>query len=290
MSEFDTGGFSAIDRFFGEDAKNKNATSGKESSKIAHHHIPKVNKRQGVGSVVPVKEAPTDLTKKLLKVGRKRGRTEEEDDDGDDKDAGKEVHDEDEEAGRTSIVSRETAPRAEVEVETKLKKKPGKKERKKRQEEEQASEVVKEDQKGNDSQVGEDTKEIMIADDEPSPTGEIVPKKHKRRKIRSKQKNIRKDNRETKPDHLVVGRKRYQGRPLTAETRAKLNLPAPKVRTPHMMEAPDGDDDIMAEGIGLAIDDLLEDSGKRVEETSHETVKKKANKKIKKAKYKNLKV
>ena len=46
--------------------------------------------------------------------------------------------------------------------------------------------------------------------------------------MRSRQKNIYKDKREKKPDHLVVGNKDYKGRPLTAETRAKLNLPASK--------------------------------------------------------------
>lgn len=49
-------------------------------------------------------------------------------------------------------------------------------------------------------------------------------KKRKRRKVRSRQKNIRKDNRETKPTHLVPGNADYRGRPLTAETRRKLNM------------------------------------------------------------------
>jgi hypothetical protein len=57
--------------------------------------------------------------------------------------------------------------------------------------------------------------------------------KKKRRKIRSRQKNIYKDKRDIKPDHLRVektpsARHQYQGRPLTAETRAKLSLPPSK--------------------------------------------------------------
>jgi len=51
-------------------------------------------------------------------------------------------------------------------------------------------------------------------------------KRKKRRKVRSRQKNIYKDRRDRgeKPSHLVPGNKDYRGRPLTAETRAKLNL------------------------------------------------------------------
>jgi hypothetical protein len=55
-------------------------------------------------------------------------------------------------------------------------------------------------------------------------------KKAKRRKVRSKQKNIRKDSRplSAKPEHLRLGNSQYSGRPLTKETRQKLHLPASK--------------------------------------------------------------
>ena len=55
---------------------------------------------------------------------------------------------------------------------------------------------------------------------------ESSPKKRKRKKVRSRQKNICKDHRDVKPVHLrVVGQgMNYRGRPLTQETRAKLNL------------------------------------------------------------------
>ena len=58
-------------------------------------------------------------------------------------------------------------------------------------------------------------------------------RKPKRRKVRSKQKNIRKDTRgmHEKPKHLRVGASNYQGRPLTDETRAKLNLAPSKTQT-----------------------------------------------------------
>ena len=153
----------------------------------------------------------------------------------------------------------------------------------KKQEEghEKANEGMKANQQGDDSQtqIGIDTKETMFIEGEP------VEKKQKRRKVRSKQKNIRKDNRKTKPDHLIVGQKKYQGRPLTAETRARLHLPEPKLRAPYILQSPH-DDEMGIEGAGLAIDDLLEDSGEQVETT----LKKKANKNSKKPRYKNLKV
>ncbi|KAL3805703.1 hypothetical protein HJC23_005947 [Cyclotella cryptica] len=51
-------------------------------------------------------------------------------------------------------------------------------------------------------------------------------KKYKRKKTRSRQKNIRKDKRsiEEKPAHLVLGNSDYTGRPLTKATKEKLVL------------------------------------------------------------------
>lgn len=58
--------------------------------------------------------------------------------------------------------------------------------------------------------------------------------KRKRKKVRSRQKNIRKDNRtkEDKPSHLVVGSGvDYAGRPMTKETRIKLGLESTTTNT-----------------------------------------------------------
>lgn len=54
-----------------------------------------------------------------------------------------------------------------------------------------------------------------------------ITDKPKRTKTRSKQKNIRRDNRpdSAKPDYLQMGAKDYKGRPLTPETKAILHLP-----------------------------------------------------------------
>lgn len=59
------------------------------------------------------------------------------------------------------------------------------------------------------------------------PSSESV--KPKRVKTRSKQKNIRRDNRsaESKPSHLQIGSKEYSGRPLTQETKKLLGIAKP---------------------------------------------------------------
>ena len=58
------------------------------------------------------------------------------------------------------------------------------------------------------------------------PQNEETATKKKRKKIRSRQKNIRKDHRaeNDKPSHLIVGTNEYCGRPMTKETRQKLGI------------------------------------------------------------------
>lgn len=60
-------------------------------------------------------------------------------------------------------------------------------------------------------------------------------KKRKRIKTRSKQKNIRRDNRpdDQKPSHLKFGSNEYKGRPITSQTREKLGLPTKKAKHEH---------------------------------------------------------
>jgi hypothetical protein len=138
--------------------------------------------------------------------------------------------------------------------------------------------------------------EVAVEND----SSEVASKaKRKKQKIRSRQKNIYKDTRlaQHKPSHLILGRPDFQGRPLTPETRARLNLPPsrssrqrknsedthPK-ETTGMSHYPEGS------GMKLAIDDLFD-----VQET-HENVvddvvsetKQTKKKKKKKSKYKNI--
>ena len=58
------------------------------------------------------------------------------------------------------------------------------------------------------------------------PQNEETATKKKRKKIRSRQKNIRKDHRaeNDKPSHLIVGTNEYCGRPMTKETLQKLGI------------------------------------------------------------------
>ncbi len=289
MSEFDATGFSVINTFFGRDSKDDDTGDAKKVSSQ-----PK-GKRRGVGTSAPPKTVQTDLTKKLLNVGRKRRR-------GGDDDEEDEIHDEiqeeDEEAGRTAIfgnVTQSNKPAADALLNTsKQKKRLGKKERNQNTHDQKEAEKTesKKEYQVDSLEASKDTSEIAHVEGEVlSGDVEMTQKKNKRRKVRSKQKNIRKDNRENKPEHLVVGRKRYQGRPLTSETRAKLHLPSPKVRTPYILESSyeTGDSEVVPE-TGLAIDDLLEDTGKQVGTEQPELVKEKTSKKRRKSKYKNLKL
>jgi len=292
MSEFDTSGFSAIDRFFGGNEHN-NQDKTTVPAPVSH---PK-GERRGVGSSahVPSKVSQNDITQKLLKVGRKRGRVDEDDDeeengrtannDGDD--------DEEEEAGRTAIATK-VKPKldslSEITSATKSKKKLGKKERQKQQQE-TTQDSVSDGGDGHKAETTNDDASSPAEGETSAVADEATSKKHKRRKVRSKQKNIRKDHREKKPDHLVVGRKYYQGRPLTTETREKLHLPPPKLRTPFAVGPAATVEASEVEAGGLAIDDFLgEDTGQQVESTVVESVERKKNKKNKKSKYKNLKV
>ena len=141
-------------------------------------------------------------------------------------------------------------------------------------------------------------------------------RKRKRRKVRSRQKNIYKDHREqtNKPEHLRMGHKSYSGRPMTKETRTRLNLPEPQPK--HRIHYDEELNIKTGEAVGtmtgrLAIDDILDTSGGNdgfgvksgddgggdnddgpTQDESKATCtskpKKKATKKKRKKKYKNL--
>ena len=111
-------------------------------------------------------------------------------------------------------------------------------------------------------------------------------RKTKRRKIRSRQKNIRKDNRSDgeKPQHLVFGKRTYDGRPMTRETREKLGLPTPKARDGFYIDRTPTDTGLGDFGVALGVDDLLENDDSEVRKQVSSLKKKKK----KKSKYKNL--
>lgn len=260
MAEFDASGFSEFDRFFGgnDDSANAKVKAPLPVSK------PKA-KRGGVGAVIaPAREA--QLTERLLRVGTKRSREE----DGDEGFDTRDDVDLDEGAGRTGIASKENKSTAEEKVAARSKKL-GKKERNQiihaKQESSQTSDSIKD--ASTNSNTAEDLKKT----------------KPKRRKIRSRQKNIRKDTRkiDEKPQHLRVGGSNYKGRPLTEETRTKLSLPPSKSTSGHFYIVDRSPAIVGEEGVALGVEDFLEEPS-----TNLKKVQQKSKEQKKKKKYKNL--
>ena len=291
MSEYDAAGFTAVEKFFGGDDGVRDSSSKSGVVVRNSNDVPKGNRR-GVGSKQSfTSKARDDLTNKLLKIGRKRRRGEDDEETNEDEIM---VDEEEDEAGRTAIAT-QTQSKISLELDTSIvekpKKKLGKKERKRLQHQDIATDVTP--SAAEDEEKARKTHEIQVVDGDMNENDQEASgasqKKHKRRKVRSKQKNIRKDNREKKPDHLVVGRRNYQGRPLTAETREKLNIAAPKARTPFQLESSPSED--VGDVGGLGIDSLLEeDIGMQVKAQDGDRHVKDKKKKSKKPRYKNLKV
>jgi hypothetical protein len=227
---------SVVDKFFGDDDEDSPASGVKHAAIIQQRSQSRKDKRTGVGTVATsgskvVQRA--DLNNKILQIGKKRRlqqQAEELDSSiGVDVDAGDE---EDEELGRTAIAEKPskggindlkslTASQPQPK-----KKKLGKKER-------QSTSNNPDGEKDNGGSTdgkliieidrkGVDLDSLVV--NEPAPK-----EKRKRKKVRSRQKNIYKDKREIKPDHLIPGNKHYKGKPITPETRKKLNLPDPTI-------------------------------------------------------------
>lgn len=292
MAEFDSGGLSAVSAFFGVDKKDTEPKAPQQTSSLHGAH----RGRHGVGSSTTkhVKSTSADDTiGRVLKVGKRR-LPEEADEQLEEGAVSHDSDEEQEEEGRTAIAEKSIkVPVAAVApVDTKQSKKKKKKGKKERQAEQQASQPNGE---GTAAPVAEGKVE---ADNTQEPIEEDSQKaKRKRHKVRSRQKNIYKDKRLTqhKPGHLIPGRAEFQGRPLTAETRAKLNL-APSRSSRQHHDSEEGHNVETKEhsssgggGVNLAIDDLLDEGEPQNKahevETEHNKTKKK---KRKKSKYKNL--
>jgi hypothetical protein len=250
-SEFDSHrGFAAIDAFFKGSSSDVNPSLAKLDASTfttKHHH------RRGVGAQADAPSSTTASTntlnqskqeQRILQVGsqRRRKRPGYNDDDEDDQDvepnndngdSGDEV---DEEKGRTAMIhdinnkkivylkAMSTATTSAVSPQQ-MKKKQGKKERKLQQTDSVSGENVEKGKGNCDESATNNSKNAvrleLNEEDEVENTKQHEKPKRKRKKIRSKQKNIRKDHRDVKPSHLL----QQGGRPLTAETRAKLNAP-----------------------------------------------------------------
>lgn len=287
-ADFDGSGFAAVDAFFGSsDTGEKIVTDSAKAGNASGNR-----RRLGVGASQPATTTAQNLSdstsKRILQVGgskhkrhRKQGFGGDDNFDEDKTDSEDNGDDDDEEEGRTaidkssSLMTKSTHKSATVVVKEaviidKLKKKKlGKKERQKAQ-------------KTNDAK----SQPSSSTTPEQAPEETTVVKKRKRRKVRSRQKNIYKDKRDVKPSHLIPGRRNYQGRPLTEETRTKLHLPKFE-KSPFAAEWNDHDN--MLDTMPLAVD-----SSTVVETITKDEVGSliapaaDRKKKVKRTKYKNL--
>lgn len=301
-------GFDAVSSFFGSETQIKEVHRLNDET---HRKSSSVGRRSGVG--VKTKDVGVEVEKvdsfqtknKILAIGKKRKM----DDDSDDGDLVKDDDSSDEEGGRTSVVKEKKTISSSVVIEKefqmrpKKKKKNGKKERKVEKDIETKISVDHQTMDYSSkllNDVGYEEKQVdFVADD-----SKIAHQKKKRRKIRSKQKNVRKDTRSSsdKPEHLRIGSKNYAGRALTSETREHLHLP--ESRTSHIRkERSSGNFHVSVESkdsdihLGLAVDDLLTDdqiidSGEIVgnsQEIKPQKIRVSKQKHKKKSKFKNLK-
>eukprot|EP00566_Odontella_aurita_P019264 CAMPEP_0113559870 /NCGR_PEP_ID=MMETSP0015_2-20120614/19128_1 /TAXON_ID=2838 /ORGANISM="Odontella" /LENGTH=318 /DNA_ID=CAMNT_0000461537 /DNA_START=125 /DNA_END=1081 /DNA_ORIENTATION=+ /assembly_acc=CAM_ASM_000160 len=305
-TDFDKQGFSAVAAFFGKEGESSGDKPRSRRDEETTRAFPQGRgNRLGLGASSSSKSRDglaedLDARKQLLGVGRKkRGRGQHDDDDASGsyaEDGGD--SDDDEEEGRTVAVKQ---PKVKEVVdpaicEARKKKKRKKKKKKDLQEQPQGDDTVanraaqrKESggilpQKTNDANAQkEDRAATEKRGDGEGADISLKRARNKRRKVRSRQKNIRKDNRTDaeKPSHLVPGRDQYAGRSLTQETRKRLNLPESKTRSRHVQMARGNIDsngmtaDRASGGesydLGLAIDEYL-DIGDAASAAGKETI------------------
>ena len=335
MAEFDANAFSVVDNYFvidkegvsQEETTKKNTTTTTKSHSAGKDAAAR---RLGVGASSKPTPPPTgnknDAASRILKVGtKKRGLFSQGIGDNhedelvvglEDENGQADDDDEEEEPGRTGIATEHNATnrnntlgidRSSEETKGKKKKKAGKKERQKGKEEEEkettnvdepSSESLSSQKDVNDPVTSE--KSVEKEDQQEHCNNDTKPKenrKRKRRKIRSRQKNIYKDNRapDAKPTHLLPGGYEYLGRPMTAETRAKLQakggLPMPSLSAEKDPDAfrevwEDGESGNVDNGVPVLSSEESLTQQKKQEKKTSETEKK--DKRKKKSKYKNF--
>jgi hypothetical protein len=249
MAEFNATAFSAVDAFFVID---KQGASNDVVVTTDSNHGHGKTRRMGVGAVATPGAKPSAAPTQLMKIGNKK-RNREEEDDAEIIMPHNEIDDEEDEEdiGRTGIATQVAERKDQDLVDTmsgsapkkkKTNKKSDKKERQKKREKEQAiqettsAENMPSPTTNNPFESAEDAADMSNQqerelaakthnnEERPKEALSQQKQKRKRRKVRSRQKNIYKDNRaaDKKPDHLTPGGYEYKGRPITAETRAKL--------------------------------------------------------------------
>jgi len=257
--------YAAVDAYFGV----ADSSSDLLLTKKGPHPPGGGSRRLGVGAGTTPSDHQHDARKnarglavhdrqRILQVGSKRRRRGDNDDD----DASGSDHEveEEEEEGRTTAIDKKS--NAEDDSNTKgsasisrrlvsasvlakeqaidqlkqqKKKKLGKKERQrlaKESETKKLEEEVIHDTGANSAEGAQYEKGISTTGVDTTNNSSKGNKHKRRKKVRSRQKNIYKDQRDVKPAHLVPGHRNYRGRPLTAETRAKLHMPKIDPRSP----------------------------------------------------------
>lgn len=335
MVQLKTNAASAVAAFFGHDESNSNVNPSGIAVLLTDHeatgteqtlsHGKGVNRKLGVGAAAPkvdVIDKAMDNVAKLLKIGknRKRGSHEEEEDvDGI---TGQSESSDDEEDGRTAVGKSKCVSKTDI-IDVQLKKKKSKKQKKDNNSGSESSQITKDEYKHDDKCSGISAnphqterlecleayrKQRLMSSSGPGSSG-------KRSKVRSKQKNIRKDTRGyKKPRHLIPGDSEFTGRGLTAATRAYLGLPEKQnvVAIRHSSSASKGGNYPSTNSNSclsdLAVDSLLADVGQfeardenkeTLGNTSKMSMEKKQRsqregdkdrKKSKRPKYKNLRI
>lgn len=230
MAEFNATAFSAVDSFFVLDKEGASHDPLTIDTNLPNHG----NKRRlGLGAVATLVKPSATAPTQLMKIGNKR-RNREDDEEAEIIPDIYDEEDDEEDVGRTGIAT-QVAERKEPDdtksgsmpTSKKTKKKADKKERQQMREKEHSKNQLPsvDDAAGNGNQQERELTTKTTDEENPKETLSSQQKqKRKRRKVRSRQKNIYKDNRvaDNKPDHLIPGGFEYKGRPITAETRAKL--------------------------------------------------------------------
>jgi hypothetical protein len=231
-------GFAAVDAFF----KNGSDVTTSDALNVAPANTTAMSKnsRLGVGATSTSDGNSSNLKpsthreQRILEIGSHRRRKRQGYGDEDDEETANspvnnyDESDGDDEKGRTAIAKdKEKTPLLSIDIappllEPQRKKKKGKKERKLQLSNTLVDNIQETEDIKNTELVPIDSKPIANEDPGTATDEALNTKAHRRRrkKIRSKQKNIRKDHRDVKPVHVME-----KGRPLTAETRAKLQAP-----------------------------------------------------------------
>lgn len=325
----------AVAAFFGHEESNSNIKTSEITVPFTTHHeaIDTLttthgkggNKKLGVGAAPKVDntDKAIDNAAKLLKIGKGRNKRI--------SNQGEEEVDviighqsessDDEEDGRTAVGKSKSAAKADLMIDVQLKRKKSKK--KKANSCSESSIPATKDECKHDNTGSTSANPCQIEGLESldayrkqrlQPSASGPDGSGKRTKVRSKQKNIRRDTRGyKKPRHLIPGDSEFSGRGLTAATRAYLGLPE-KQNTVAIRQSsstntggffPSEDSYVVSD---LAVDSLLADVGQLeaddgniapIPNTSRKSMKSKSRslpkednvrKKSKKPKYKNLRI